>query len=163
MDLALNSTKSMECLKGYSVKPCFVLSRGVRWKLPTFATHYASYLFIYFSFPVPDAPFPVARRSLQTPRPRRRRLPVWCSPTRRPGPRPRRRRLPWSISTPPCRGPRPWPRRRRRPAWSSPCGGPSTASTMTRRWPSGASTTIASVAWRGGTGVAPAPPAGAPT
>jgi hypothetical protein len=56
MDLAPNSTKSMECLKGYSAKPCFVLTRGVGWKLPTFATHYTTYRFVYF--PLPDAPFP---------------------------------------------------------------------------------------------------------
>jgi hypothetical protein len=29
IDLAPNSTKSMECLKGYSAKACFVLTRGV--------------------------------------------------------------------------------------------------------------------------------------
>jgi hypothetical protein len=29
MDLAPNSTKSTECLKGYSMKPCFVLTHGV--------------------------------------------------------------------------------------------------------------------------------------
>jgi hypothetical protein len=38
MDLAPNSTKFMECLKGYFAKTCFVLTRGVGWKLPTFAT-----------------------------------------------------------------------------------------------------------------------------
>jgi hypothetical protein len=40
MDLAPNSTKSIECLKGYSAKAGFVLTHGVGWKLPTFATHY---------------------------------------------------------------------------------------------------------------------------
>jgi hypothetical protein len=34
MDLAPNSTKSMECLKGYSAKPCFVLTRGVGGNYP---------------------------------------------------------------------------------------------------------------------------------
>jgi hypothetical protein len=48
MDLAPNSTKSIECLKGYYVKPCFILTRGVRWKLPTFATHYTTYRFVLF-------------------------------------------------------------------------------------------------------------------
>jgi hypothetical protein len=56
-------------------------------------------------------------------RPRRRRLQVWCSPTRRPGPRPRRRRLPRSISSSLCGGPRSRPRRCRRPVWSSPTRG----------------------------------------
>jgi hypothetical protein len=48
MDLAPNSTKSMECLKGYSAKACFVLTRGVGWKLPTIATHYTTYQFNSF-------------------------------------------------------------------------------------------------------------------
>jgi hypothetical protein len=51
MDLAPNSTKSMECLKGYSAKAGFVLTRGVGWKLTTFATHYTSYRFICFLSP----------------------------------------------------------------------------------------------------------------
>jgi hypothetical protein len=41
----------MECLKGYSAKPCFVFTRGVGWKLPTFATHYTTYRFVLF-FPI---------------------------------------------------------------------------------------------------------------
>jgi hypothetical protein len=41
----------MECLKGYSAKPCFVLTCGVGWKLPTFATHYTTYRFVLFSSP----------------------------------------------------------------------------------------------------------------
>jgi hypothetical protein len=45
-----NSTKSMEYLKGYSAKASFVLTRGVRWKLPTFATDYTD-LPIRFCFP----------------------------------------------------------------------------------------------------------------
>jgi hypothetical protein len=49
MDLAPNSTKSMECLKGYSAKPCFVLTRGVGWKLPTTATHYTNVPVRFFS------------------------------------------------------------------------------------------------------------------
>jgi hypothetical protein len=53
MDLAPNSAKSMECLKGYSAKPCFVLTRGVEWKLPTTATHYTSVL-VRFYFPPGD-------------------------------------------------------------------------------------------------------------
>jgi hypothetical protein len=122
MDLAPNSTKSMECLKRYSAKSCFVLTRVVGWKLPTFATHYTSYWFICFSFlrhrrPFLLATFPVARCSppdsperWPRPRPRRRRLPAWRSPTRRTRPRPRRRRLPGWISSPPCGGPRPRPR-----------------------------------------------------
>jgi hypothetical protein len=52
MDLAPNSTKSMECLKGYSAKTGFVPTRGVEWKLPTFATHYTTYRFVLF---FPDA------------------------------------------------------------------------------------------------------------
>jgi hypothetical protein len=48
MDLAPNSTKSMECLKGYSAKACFALTRGVGWKLPTIATHYTTYRFNSF-------------------------------------------------------------------------------------------------------------------
>jgi hypothetical protein len=48
MDLAPNSTKSMEYLKGYSAKAGFVLTRGVGWKLPTFATHYTTYRFVLF-------------------------------------------------------------------------------------------------------------------
>jgi hypothetical protein len=50
MDLAPNSTKSMECLRRYFAKSCFVLTRGVGWKLLTFATHYTSYRLICFSF-----------------------------------------------------------------------------------------------------------------
>jgi hypothetical protein len=49
MDLAPNSTKSMECLKGYSAKACFALTRGVGWKLPTIATHYTTYRFNSYS------------------------------------------------------------------------------------------------------------------
>jgi hypothetical protein len=63
MDLAPNSTKSIECLKGYSAKAGFVLTRGVGWKLPTFPTHYTSYRFVCFSFPLPLATFPVAHHS----------------------------------------------------------------------------------------------------
>jgi hypothetical protein len=50
MDLAPNSNKSMECLKGYSAKAFFVLTRGVGWKLPTTATHYTS-VPVRFFFP----------------------------------------------------------------------------------------------------------------
>jgi hypothetical protein len=57
MDLAPNSTKSMECLEGYSAKTGFVPTRGVKWKLHTFATHYTTYRFVLFS-PM----HPVARR-----------------------------------------------------------------------------------------------------
>jgi hypothetical protein len=63
MDLALNSTKSMECLKGYSAKALFVLTRGVGWKLPTFTQHTGSFLF--FSSPCdprPPSTFPLLRR-----------------------------------------------------------------------------------------------------
>jgi hypothetical protein len=56
MDLAPNSTKSMECLKGYSAKACFVLTRGVGWKLPTFATHYTTYRFVLFPSPMRPVP-----------------------------------------------------------------------------------------------------------
>jgi hypothetical protein len=63
MDLAPNSTKSMECLKGYSAKAGFVLTRGVGWKLPTFATHYNGTGSSVFVSPFPLATFPVARRS----------------------------------------------------------------------------------------------------
>jgi hypothetical protein len=52
MDLAPNSTKSMECLKGYSAKAGFVPTREVEWKLPTFVTHYTTYRFVLF---FPDA------------------------------------------------------------------------------------------------------------
>jgi hypothetical protein len=64
MDLAPNSTKSMECLKGYSAKPCFVLTRGVGWKLPTTATHYTNVPVRFFS---PSRP--VASRSKNPARP----------------------------------------------------------------------------------------------
>jgi hypothetical protein len=50
MDLALNSTKSMKYLKGYSTKAGSVLIRGVGWKLPTFATDYTN-LPVQFYFP----------------------------------------------------------------------------------------------------------------
>jgi hypothetical protein len=66
MDLALNSTKSMECLKGYSAKACFVLTRGVGWKLPTFATHYTTYWFVLFS---PPPTRPVVSPDLSSPPP----------------------------------------------------------------------------------------------
>jgi hypothetical protein len=46
----------MECLKGYSAKALFVLTRGVGWKLPTFATHYTTYRFVsFFLFPTRPA------------------------------------------------------------------------------------------------------------
>jgi hypothetical protein len=48
MDLASNSTKSMEYLKGYSAKAGFVLTRKVGWKLLTFATHYTTYRIVLF-------------------------------------------------------------------------------------------------------------------
>jgi hypothetical protein len=48
MDLAPNSTKSMEYLKGYSAKAGFVLTRKVGWKLLTFATHYTTYRIVLF-------------------------------------------------------------------------------------------------------------------
>jgi hypothetical protein len=57
MDLAPNSTKSMECLKRYSAKAGFVLTREVGWKLPTFATHYTTYRFDSF-FPTQCVPSP---------------------------------------------------------------------------------------------------------
>jgi hypothetical protein len=66
MDLAPNSTKSMECLKGYSAKPCFVLTHGVGWKLPTFATHYTTYWFVFFP-ETPPAPSPRDYRDASPP------------------------------------------------------------------------------------------------
>jgi hypothetical protein len=56
----------MECLKWYSAKVCFVLTRGVGWKLPTSATHYTTYRFVLFSppprNPSPSPTFPLLRR-----------------------------------------------------------------------------------------------------
>jgi hypothetical protein len=63
MDLAPNSTKSMEYLKGYSAKAGFVPTRGVGWKLPTFATRYTIYRFNFFPILI------VSRRLPPTPRP----------------------------------------------------------------------------------------------
>jgi hypothetical protein len=56
----------MECLKGYSAKACFVLTRGVGWKLPTFATHYTTYRFVPFSL---SPTRPVASPDLFSPSP----------------------------------------------------------------------------------------------
>jgi hypothetical protein len=44
------STKSMGYLKGYSTKVDFVLTRGVGWKVPTFAIHYTTYQFVFFPY-----------------------------------------------------------------------------------------------------------------
>jgi hypothetical protein len=46
----------MECLKRYSAKSCFVLTRGVGWKLLTFATHYTTYRFVLFPPRDPSSP-----------------------------------------------------------------------------------------------------------
>jgi hypothetical protein len=99
MDLALNSTKSMDCLKGYSAKPYFVLTRGVGWKLPTTATHYTS-VPVRFYFPQATRRFPrTAARGATLP------LLPWTVPPPPPFPPPagrpdRRRCRRWAVRRP---------------------------------------------------------------
>jgi hypothetical protein len=48
LNLAPNSTKSMESLRGYSVNTVFERTREVVWKLPTIAIVYTGYRFVFF-------------------------------------------------------------------------------------------------------------------
>lgn len=48
LNLAPNSTKSMESLRGYSANTVFERTREVVWKLPTIAIVYTGYRFVFF-------------------------------------------------------------------------------------------------------------------